>query len=88
MAVIKNNLRVLIAKWEVENNQKLSLEKLSAFTGIGANTLGRYTRGTAKRVDLSVCAKLLVWFHSQGYFYTMADLFELRTEEEPKHDEA
>lgn len=85
MIEIKHNLRVLIARWSVENNRTLTLGKLAEKTGINSNTLARYANGKSTRVDLSVCAKVLKWFHDEGFYYTMGDLFTMHQPKPVKH---
>lgn len=76
MVEIKHNLRVLIAQWEVENSETLTLNRLAEETGINTSTLARYANGKSTRVDLSVCAKLLYFFNEQASAqYGMSDLF-------------
>jgi CBS domain-containing protein len=58
------NLNVLIAQWEQANpGKKLTLRRLSHFTGVNKNTLSRLKSGTAERMSLQTMDRLCRFFN-------------------------
>jgi CBS domain-containing protein len=58
------NLNVLIAQWEQANpGEKLTLRRLSDWTGINKNTLSRLKSGTTERMSLETLDRLCSFFN-------------------------
>lgn len=75
---IVNNLRVWLARLEVEKQRSISARELAKQTGVSRSTVNLYLNNKAERVRLRDCLAIIEWFHGHGFYYTMSDLFELR----------
>jgi DNA-binding Xre family transcriptional regulator len=62
MKTIKFNLANLAKKWEIENNENLSISFLSKSTGIRWNTLNDYAKNKFKDVSIKNLIALLQFF--------------------------
>lgn len=87
MVVIKNNLKVLMARWEVEKGAKLTIRQLSEWSDVGFQTVYRYMNNTQVGFDLTVCERLISWFGSQGMTVTMNDLFTIEHANAHQHED-
>lgn len=81
-----NNLSRWVSSLRIEKQRAISIRELEKQTGVSRSTLTSYLNNKAERVRLRDCVAILEYFHSQGYYYTMADLFELK--EESSHEQA
>lgn len=79
---IVNNLSSWLGKLRTDKQRRVSIRELEKETGVSRSTLTHYLNNKAKRVRLSDCVAIIDYFHMQGYYYTMADLFTLKEDEE------
>jgi len=63
--MIRFNLKVLIAQYEVETGQRLSYRELSRLTGINKNSLNAIATNRARRLDLDTLEALCHFFNCE-----------------------
>ena len=75
MARLKSKLPILMGKWEVENDKRLTQRKLSVATGISRDAIGRLYKGEITRFDETTILALCKFFKCD-----IGDLLEVQYE--------
>jgi DNA-binding Xre family transcriptional regulator len=75
MARLKSKLPILMGKWEVENDKRLTQRKLSEATGISRDAIGRLYKGEITRFDETTILALCKFFKCD-----IGDLLEVQYE--------
>ena len=63
--MIKFNLKVLIAQYEVRTGERLSYRELSRLTGINKNSINAIAANQARRLDLDTLERLCDFFECE-----------------------
>lgn len=75
MLNIEYNLKQLIRRLEVQNNRDYEFQQIAEMAGLSRFTVAAVANNLSVRVELRTLAKLLNFFHSEGLYISLSDLF-------------